>query len=366
MRYYKLTIKDGDTKQNILEVDSRSLWAGALNVGFNLSIYEDTQVQSTGYIRVYGLNTAWYSTNLKKLLPQTLGSETKARATITLECGFVDSPLTTMYRASSKFHEGIMVNNSYIYNIAGEFSGADQYIDFYIGQIDSEGNETSKLQTSSITIQVNNGEDFGKKLVDELVKANFNEGMIELSNNYVTTDKTINTTGSDITFSGKSINSIVQQVCTAGYLRVKYIAGKMVVSNDYREDDVARLAERVKDTAEALVAQASSSFNLGLSNMLVVTPHNLLAQPVYNTVNELSVTVPLSPTLKLGDMVLIKGATPSGITDLNNNATYDNSILFQSGVFKITKLNHVGEFSNTSPASWSTQMVVALQGRTNV
>lgn len=321
MRYYKLEVgaltQETPTKSSIIS-DNTVL---PLNIAFDLKIYNTTDVETVGSIKIHNLPQATY----KDL-------STKIRAggtTVKLTAGWTSSPLASHHSLSNgNYAKGVLINAE-ASNIAADFSTIEPYIIIWF-KAKNYQYVNKQGQLDAYQVQINTGDSIASKIKALLVDK-FGVSSVEINITDTYTGK------QTLCIGGNSVSEVAEKIRKEFGLNIIYYAStnKVVVKRPTEED-------------ETTASQYAISYG------------DLLKQPEIIGPDKIAVTMRLCPSLYIGQKVVLSGTLPSGVSALDSGSDYADtsltqaSLIFNTGTYIINAINHTGEFYNPDAEAWST------------
>lgn len=326
MRWYRLTIGNDvfeAGQSNLLSNLSSS--SAQLNIQFNISIYDNNASSTLGTINVYNASLEWF-----------LQTQAKKGQQIKLEAGFNESSPLIQRMGYSKNLNSTLLSGE-VQNIIGDFSGIQSIVTIYFTAYTQQTNAKTTLKLA--------------------VKAG--DKPAELVCNYLNSSQNpLGEAGNlAITFTGTSTAS-----------QLVYNSNRTINGNSLAGflNDLATLT--FKDNAHLYYTIQSNGTCVIYSDLselkgasYAITARDFVKMPcMVDFAGTLQAIVKLSPHYKVGDYVSITGVLPELQGAYSNikmlSPRQDTTRLFYTGRYIIKSVNHIGEYYNISPDSWTTQL----------
>lgn len=330
MRWYRLKIGneiyEGGKSSLLKNLVSSS---ASLNISFNISIFENNATSILGTLQIYNASLQWY-----------LQTQSKKGLDIELYAGFSEnSPFVTKMNYSKDFNNLLLKGE--VQNIIGDFSGIQSVVTIYF--IPYAKDTTTALD---LKLVISDNDKPAQKVMDYL---NNNKALSEngrLAIKFYASDEAKKQiyNGSDTQIKGDSLASFLESFRK---MPMKNYNFKYIFTNH----------------KECKIHGGLSEFS---GATYAINSNDFIKQPeTIDFAGSLQCILKLSPSYKVGDKIKIKGVLPSlqsvSTSIKTLSPTQDTTKLFFTGEYQITSINHIGEFYNVAPDSWTTQLVCVPQ-----
>lgn len=322
MRWYKLTIGNNvfsAGQSNLLKnIMSNS---AELNIRFDVKVFESNSASIIGTFQIFNVSLEWF-----------LQAQSKKDLAITLEAGFSENSPLVKKCNYSKATNNVLINGV-VQNMIGDFNDILSVVTIYYVPISSVN-----VANYDLKLSIETNDKPAQKIIDYLTKQN-------LGLTFKTTDvaKNLTYSGGSLQVKGNSLTSFLKE-CES-------IVFKTQDTNTNIKHTITNYSECILYSDMAEIAGATHT----------IKADDFIKQPqMIDFSGTLQCTIRLSPDFKVGDIVNISGVTPAiqgAYTSIKAlTSSQDTTKLFYTGAYRIKSINHLGEYYNIAPDSWTTQI----------